>query len=213
MRQDHLPQRLRAERRGDLREDRGEEVNRQARRTEGQARAGRTKCGPCQASGVKTNRLRPRRVQAGPTRLSYRWSKVGHRRHHRRRTNRSVQLIQAVGLARSPAIIPRKRGGRSLPSFSLYVIWHTDRRHEGPVCSLAFRCVRGSNMHQAEYLAHTVASLMMQRAELQRLREAVEAAEGSSLRGSGEKVEVGRRRARPTVMRGPSSPEITVSRL
>ena len=43
-------------------------------------------------------------------------------------------------------------------------------------------------MHQAEYLAHTVASLMMQRAELQRLREAVEAAEGSSLRGSGEKV-------------------------
>jgi prefoldin subunit 5 len=54
-------------------------------------------------------------------------------------------------------------------------------------------------MHQAEYLAQTVASLMMQRAELQRLREAVEAAEGSSLRGSGEKVQVGRRRARPTV--------------
>jgi prefoldin subunit 5 len=54
-------------------------------------------------------------------------------------------------------------------------------------------------MHQAEYLAQTVASLMMQRAELQRLREAVEAAEGSSLRGSGEKIQVGRRRARPTV--------------
>jgi len=42
-------------------------------------------------------------------------------------------------------------------------------------------------MHKAEYLAHTVANLMMQRAELQRLREAVEAAEGSSLRGVGEK--------------------------
>jgi hypothetical protein len=52
-------------------------------------------------------------------------------------------------------------------------------------------------MHQAEYLAQTVASLMMQRAELQRLREAVEAAEGSSLRR--EKIQVGRRRARPTV--------------
>ena len=68
-------------------------------------------------------------------------------------------------------------------------------------------------MHKAEYLAQTVASLMMQRAELQRLREAVEAAEGSSLRGSGEKVEVGRRRARPTVMRDPSFAETTASRL
>jgi hypothetical protein len=68
-------------------------------------------------------------------------------------------------------------------------------------------------MHKAEYLAQTVASLMMQRAELQRLREAVEAAEGSSLRASSEKVQVGRRRARPTVMRDPASAEITASRL
>ena len=68
-------------------------------------------------------------------------------------------------------------------------------------------------MHKAEYLAQTVASLMMQRAELQRLREAVEAAERSSLQGSSEKVQVGRRRARPTVMRDPSSAEMTASRL
>ena len=67
-------------------------------------------------------------------------------------------------------------------------------------------------MHKAEYLAQTVASLMMQRAELQRLREAVEAAEGSSLRGSGEKVQVGPRRARPTVMRDPSFAVMTASR-
>jgi len=68
-------------------------------------------------------------------------------------------------------------------------------------------------MHKAEYLAQTVASLMMQRAELLRLREAVETAEGSSLQGSSEKVQVGRRRARPTVMRDPSSAELTPSRL
>jgi len=76
---------------------------------------------------------------------------------------------------------------------------------------LAFRRVRGSNMHKAEYLAQTLASLMMQRAELQRLREAVEEAEGPSLRRAGEKVQVGRRRARPTVMRDPSFAEITAS--
>ena len=76
-----------------------------------------------------------------------------------------------------------------------------------------FRCVRGSNMHKAEYLAQTVASLMMQRAELQRLREAVEAAEGSSLQGSSEKVQADRRRARPTAMRDPSFGETTTSRL
>ena len=57
MRQDHLPQRLRTERRGDLRKDRGQEANRQARRSEGQARGGGAKCGPCQAAGVTTNRL------------------------------------------------------------------------------------------------------------------------------------------------------------
>jgi len=68
-------------------------------------------------------------------------------------------------------------------------------------------------MHKAEYLAQTLASLMMQRAELQRLREAVEAAEGSSLQGSSEKVQVGRRRARPTVTRDPSFAETTASRL
>jgi len=68
-------------------------------------------------------------------------------------------------------------------------------------------------MHKAEYLAQTVASLMMQRAELQRLREAVEAAEDSSLRGSIEKVQAERRRARPAVMRDPSFAETTASRL
>ena len=72
---------------------------------------------------------------------------------------------------------------------------------------------RGSNMHKVEYLAQTVASLLMQRAELQRLREAVEVAEGSSLRGSGEKVQAGRRRARLSVMRDPSSAELTASSL
>jgi hypothetical protein len=75
------------------------------------------------------------------------------------------------------------------------------------------RCVRGSNMHKAEYLAQTVASLMMQRAELQRLREAVEAAEDSSLRGPIEKVQAERRRPRPAVMRDPSFAETTASRL
>ena len=69
---------------------------------------------------------------------------------------------------------------------------------------------KGRNMHKAEYLAQTVANLMMQRAELQRLREAVEAAEGASLRGVGEKVQIGRR-ARPTVMRDPSFAETTAS--
>jgi hypothetical protein len=64
--------------------------------------SGRSEMRPCQAAGVTTNRLRPRRVQAGQTRLSYRWSKVRHRRRSSRRTNGSVQLIQAVGLARSP---------------------------------------------------------------------------------------------------------------
>jgi hypothetical protein len=68
-------------------------------------------------------------------------------------------------------------------------------------------------MHKAEYLAQTVASLMMQRAELQRLREAVEAAEGPLLRGSIEKVQGERRRARPAVMRDPSIAETTASRL
>ena len=68
-------------------------------------------------------------------------------------------------------------------------------------------------MHKAEYLAQTVASLMMQRAELQRLREAVKAAEGLSLRGSSEKVRVRRGRARPAVMRDPSFAEMTASRL
>ena len=68
-------------------------------------------------------------------------------------------------------------------------------------------------MHKAEYLAQTLASLMMQRAELQRLREAVETAEGSLLRGSIEKVRVERRRARPVAMRDPSVAETTAPRL
>ena len=68
-------------------------------------------------------------------------------------------------------------------------------------------------MHKAEYLAQTVARLMMQRAELQRLREAIEAAERSSLQGSSENVQVGRRRAQPTVMHDPSFAEVTASRL
>ena len=45
-------------------------------------------------------------------------------------------------------------------------------------------------MHQAEYLAQTAASLRRQRAELQRLRQVVEAAEGSWLPSSGVRVGV-----------------------
>jgi hypothetical protein len=135
--------------------------------------------------------------------------------HSRHAIQPPVGTQSQPGASKSRCDVKSARGpSRAVqPIFVPYVIWHTDRRHEAPICSrcLAFRCVRGRNMHQAEYLAQTVANLMMQRAELQRLRDAVEAAEGSSLRGAGEKVQVRRRRARPTVMRDPSFAEITAS--
>ena len=45
-------------------------------------------------------------------------------------------------------------------------------------------------MHQAEYLAQTVANLLKQRAELQRLKQAVEVAERHPLRDSAKKAQV-----------------------
>ena len=88
--------RPRAERRGHLREDRGQEANRQAMNRRPSA-SGRSEMRPLRSRRRQDKSSAATVGEAGQTPLSYRWSKVRHRRHYSRRKNGSVRLMQAVG--------------------------------------------------------------------------------------------------------------------